>query len=233
MWEVCSASFKTMRSLVSHKTLMHDICDENSKIKTKYQCDVCGYNRFSYRKVKFHLFTHSEASKVFCKVCQKGFFEIPSVKKTSTYTTRRESNKSYFRYGIIGQSSKSRYIYDRTENIVSTNRGRSSFKIKERKEVNDCQCLICGKRARSLYHTKIHLLTHLKGKGRYVCKICDKSYRMKSEIEKHVLEAHNVTLPTTGNNTLESEPMENMCQYVHDRIEDIVSNFMTMKTLRL
>jgi KRAB domain-containing zinc finger protein len=196
----CSATFKTTKSLGSHKRF-HSVkifqcescpkkflSEENfiaHKIRhtgqSPYQCSVCNKSFTIRSSVKKHMILHVEHYK--CGRCGRAF--ITEEERDQHAAQHKEMKPRLKNYQCSVCFAKFHTAYDATKHI----------KVKHFNE-KEFGCSICEKKFHSKYAANKHLQTHDKNRTMaHKCEICEKSFFNIGSLKSHQLQHHIAGAP--------------------------------------
>ncbi|XP_060075148.1 uncharacterized protein LOC132554841 [Ylistrum balloti] len=182
MCHLCGKSFKTNDTLKCHVKI------HNREKYLNFKCKTCGKGFFRKRLLKDHETLHIPgATTCMCDICGKRFRLKPNLSKHMNSVHNMERNH------VCATCGKTFKLKEQLRNHMRYH------VIKEGKvgEVGNkygkiYKCDTCGKFCPSSYSLKIHNTSHSSERP-YGCEICDRRFKVKSKLMRHVQNVHNLS----------------------------------------
>ena len=196
--EICGGNFKTKETLAVHTKLKHS--DEGPPI---YKCETCEKIYRDETSLRRHVRINNHqlpasSSKVIkpgyqkCKLCDKvvGRLSFHMKKYHASEHQTFPCNKCDQKF------DRKDVLYKHEEKVHSTVNRNLPAAIQElRVNEEEWKCKMCGKSFYSVLEVENHLLKRNCSKDlaiKYNCELCEKSYKEKHNLTKHIKNKHTV-----------------------------------------
>lgn len=203
---ICNKFYFTTNHLKYHIKTHANAKTKNTKIKSPYSCEKCGKHLLSKGSLKRHMFIHNEEKPYTCKICNREFCWLSTLK---LHTTLKHSSDAKYRCNFCHLGFMDRVTFLDHQNMhlgikqykcelcssTFTRRAnlRTHKKVKhghvDKKQLHECE--FCGKIFTGPVARNEHIRKHT-GYCPLRCKICGKSYSSYNTLQNHI---YTHTLP--------------------------------------
>ncbi|KAM3956291.1 uncharacterized protein ACR2FA_009741 [Aphomia sociella] len=169
----CNKSFATLSHFKYHMRVHRN--------ERTYACDICGDSFFQMSKLQRHKLKHTREKKYVCSQCNKAYNNLTSLRKHGiTHTEERPFTCSVCNYCFRDASNYRRHIakHDGARSLAGRAVPRRTY-----------QCPRCSLAFHSNKDMRRHTAVHTDSKP-FRCKVCNRSFRRKDNLERHIRNTH-------------------------------------------
>ncbi|XP_026727184.1 zinc finger protein 596-like [Trichoplusia ni] len=189
----CNKSFATLSHYKYHMRVHRN--------ERTYSCDVCKEGFFQMSKLQRHKLKHTKEKKFACSQCNKAFNNLSSLRKHGlTHTEERP-------YGCPTCGSRFRDSSNFRKHMLKHERkcgcvgwgacGRGSCPLRSLRARATHQCPRCPRAFHSGKDMRRHAAVHTDSKP-FRCKVCNRHFRRKDNLERHIRNTHPDYVPSTA-----------------------------------
>ncbi|XP_045535247.1 zinc finger protein 557 isoform X2 [Papilio machaon] len=190
----CNKSFATHSHFKYHMRVHRN--------ERTYACDVCGDSFFQMSKLQRHKLKHTKEKKYACTVCNKGFNNLTSLRKHSlTHTEERPYQCSAcgrrFRDGSNYRKHVAKHEMKKCGCEGCGGSGACCVQPAAARALRSHQCPRCPQAFHSGKDMRRHAAVHSDSKP-FRCKVCNRRFRRKDNLERHIRNTHPEYVPATA-----------------------------------
>ncbi|CAH2040170.1 unnamed protein product, partial [Iphiclides podalirius] len=192
----CNKSFATHSHFKYHMRVHRN--------ERTYACEVCGDSFFQMSKLQRHKLKHTKEKKYACAECNKGFNNLTSLRKHGlTHTEERpyQCNACGRRFRD-GSNYRKHVAKHEMKKCTCTGCGRSGScggggVASAARALRPHQCPRCPQAFHSGKDMRRHAAVHSDSKP-FRCKVCNRRFRRKDNLERHIRNTHPEYVPATA-----------------------------------
>ncbi|XP_053605365.1 zinc finger protein 722 [Plodia interpunctella] len=181
----CNKSFATLSHYKYHMRVHRN--------ERTYACDVCGDSFFQMSKLQRHKLKHTKEKKYVCGQCNKAFNNVTSLRKHGlTHTEERP-----YACAACGRRFRdgSNYRKHLAKHDASPAAGARCARARALRRPH--QCPRCPQAFHSSKDMRRHAAVHSDSKP-FRCKVCNRRFRRKDNLERHIRNTHPDYVPATA-----------------------------------
>lgn len=177
----CSKEFKFENAMKTHKLRIHSPID----IGRPYKCDLCGEARLTMFLLRDHILRRHLKEKPFsCTLCEDKSFKVKMA-----LIKHKEKIHEIFRIPCKECPKKFETKEELEFHQKFVHMGKPPDKNDKHYKVKMYECLICGRKFKSISSFRRHRLFHMDEKP-FQCKDCSKSFKTPKYLASHVKNVH-------------------------------------------
>ncbi|CAG4933687.1 unnamed protein product [Parnassius apollo] len=195
----CNKSFATHSHFKYHMRVHRN--------ERTYACEVCGDSFFQMSKLQRHKLKHTKEKKYVCTVCNKGFNNLTSLRKHGlTHTeerpyqcnicARRFRDGSNYRKHVAKHDMK-KCNCEGCGKGGNCEAGGGGVRGAGVRALRPYQCPRCPQAFHSGKDMRRHAAVHSDSKP-FRCKVCNRRFRRKDNLERHIRNTHPDYVPATA-----------------------------------